>query len=232
MRRRELLKTAVASLATALLPVSRIAAEDAYDFYFTRLSYESGDWNVDERAPSNIINALIEYTTLRVDRTERVVALADPAMLTAPFCYLAGRRLVRFNHAERQNFETYVRNGGFIFVDDCNHDVDGLFAESFEAQMAEIFGDDVLAKIPNDHRIYSAFFEFDGPPRTAQELNGWGDGLVHEYLKAIEIDGRIAVLYSNKDYGCEWDYDFRNKRFMVTDNTRFAANIVIYAMTA
>ncbi|MEJ2298735.1 MAG: DUF4159 domain-containing protein, partial [Woeseiaceae bacterium] len=89
-----------------------------------------------------------------------------------------------------------------------------------------------LAKIPNDHRIYSSFFEFDGPPRTAQELNGWGDGLVHEYLKAIEIDGRIAVLYSNKDYGCEWDYDFRNKRFMVTDNTRFAVNVVIYSMTA
>ena len=232
MHRRELLKTVAASLATSLLPLSRVLAKDVYDFYFTRLSYESGDWNVDERAPSNIINALIEYTTLRVDRTERVVALADPAMMTAPFCYLAGRRLLRFNHAEQQNFETYVRNGGFVFVDDCNHDVDGLFAESFEAQMAEIFGDDALAKIPDDHRIYSAFFEFDGPPRTSQELNGWGDGLVHEYLKAIEIDGRIAVLYSNKDYGCEWDYDFRNKRFMATDNTRFAANIVIYAMTA
>ena len=232
MQRRELLKTVGASLATTMLPVSIVRAEDDYDFYFTRLSYESGDWNVDERAPSNIINALIEYTTLRVDRSERVVSLADPAMLTAPFCYLAGRRLVRFNHAERRNFETYVKNGGFVFVDDCNHDVDGLFAESFEAQMAEIFGDDALAKIPNDHRIYSAFFQFDGPPRTAQELNGWGDSLVHEYLKAIEINGRIAVLYSNKDYGCEWDYDFRNKRFMVTDNTRFAANIVIYAMTA
>lgn len=232
MHRRELLKAAAASLAAAVLPVSRLRADNVYDFYFTRLSYESGDWNVDERTPSNIINALIEYTTLRVDRNERVVALADPAMLTAPFCYLAGRRLVRFNHAERQNFETYVRNGGFVFVDDCNHDVDGLFAESFEAQMAEIFGDNALAKIPNDHRIYRSFFEFDGPPRTAQELNGWGDGLVHEYLKAIEIDGRVALLYSNKDYGCDWDYDFRNKRFMVTDNTRFAANIVIYAMTA
>ena len=53
-----------------------------------------------------------------------------------------------------------------------------------------------------------------------------------EYLKAIEINGRIGVLYSNKDYGCEWDYDFRNKRFMVNDNTRFAVNIVMYAMTA
>lgn len=202
-----------------------------FDFHFTRLQYGSGDWNVDERAPSNLLNALIEYTTLRVDPTERVVALADPAMLSAPFCYLAGRRLLRFNHAERDHFKRYVQQGGFVLVDDCNHDIDGLFATSFEAQMAELFGADALQAIADDHPIYRSFFEFDGPPRTSQELNGWGDGLVHEYLKAIVVDGRIGVLYSNKDYGCEWDYDFRNKRFMVTDNTRFAVNIVVYAMT-
>jgi len=32
----------------------------------------------------------------------------------------------------------------------------------------------------------------DGPPTTSQELNGLGDDLVHEYLKAIEINGRIG----------------------------------------
>lgn len=228
--RREFIAGIAAGLVTAAMP-SR-SAETAADFYFTRLSYESGDWNVDERAPSNILNALIEYTTIRVDLNERVVALADPAMLSAPFCYLAGRRLLRFNHAERENFVRYVHNGGFVFVDDCNHDIDGLFAQSFEQQMTELFGPDALQRLPDDHSIYSSFFQFDGPPRTSQELNGWGDGLVHEYLRAIEINGRIAVLYSNKDYGCEWDYDFRNKRFMVTDNTRFAVNIVVYAMTA
>jgi hypothetical protein len=203
-----------------------------FDFYFTRLSYESGDWDVDERMPANVLNSLIEYTTLRVDINERIVPLSDPAMLTAPFCYLAGHRLVEFNHAEKENFEVYVRNGGFVFVDDCNHDIDGVFAQSFEAQMAQIFGEVALKKIPNGHPIYSSFFEFDGPPSTGVELNGWGDDLVHDYLKAIEINGRIAVLYSNKDLGCEWDYDFRNKRFLYEDNTRFAVNIVVYAMTA
>ena len=231
MRRRDLLKSTVTTLPAALMAPSVLMGAD-HDFWFTRLSYESGDWDVDERAPSNLLNALIEYTTLRVDPTERVIALADPAMLNAPFCYLAGRRLLEFNHAERQNFTTYVQNGGFVFVDDCNHDIDGLFARTFEAQMASLFGEEALKKIPNDHPIYSSFFAFDGPPRTAQELNGWGDDLVHEYLKAIEVNGRIAVLYSNKDYGCEWDYDFRNKRFMITDNTRFGVNIVVYAMTA
>ena len=34
-----------------------------YDFYFTRLSYESGDWEVDERMPANVLNSLIEYTS-------------------------------------------------------------------------------------------------------------------------------------------------------------------------
>ena len=203
------------------------------DFVFTRLRYESGDWDVDERMPSNLLNSLIEYTTLRVDPEERVVPLADRRMLEAPFCYLSGHRLVEFDRAEAANFADYVANGGFVFVDDCNHDIDGLFARSFERQMARLFGDDALVKIPNDHELYRAFFRFDdGPPTTGFELNGWGDDLVHDYLKAIEVDGRIGVLYSNKDYGCEWDYDFRNKRWLAVDNTRFGVNIVLYAMTS
>ena len=202
------------------------------DFYFTRLMHESGDWEVDIRMPSNVLNSLVEYTTLRVDPAERVIALSDPKMLESPFCYLAGHKLVQFTAAERANFERYVRGGGFVFVDDCNHDIDGLFAKSFEAEMAKMFGTQALKKIPNTHPLYSSFFKFDGPPNTGAELNGWGDDLVHDYLKAIEIKGRVRVLYSNKDYGCEWDYDFRNKRWLVIDNTRFAVNIIQYALGA
>ena len=239
MKRRDLIKnalkisgSAVSIPALSLLQSNIVNAEEYFDFYFTRLSYESGDWDVDERMPANLLNSLIEYTNIRVDLNERIIALSDSSMLNSPFCYLAGHRLVEFNYDERKNFETYVKNGGFVFVDDCNHDIDGVFAKSFEEQMAKMFGSKALKKIPNDHEIYSSFFKFDGPPDTGLELNGWGDDLVHDYLKAIEIDGRIAVLYSNKDLGCEWDYDFRNKRFLAVDNTRFAVNIVVYAMTA
>ena len=220
--------------AGALLgALPRVAgAQPVYDFWFTRLRYDSGDWDVDRRMPSNILTSLVDYTNLRVDPEERVVSLADPAMLTAPFCYLSGHTLVEFNQAEAANFERYVRSGGFVFVDDCNHDIDGLFARSFERQMARMFGDGALETLPNDHPLYSSFFTFDGPPATSFELNGWGDDLVHDYLKGVVIDGRIAVLYSNKDYGCEWDYDWRNKRFLAEDNTKFAVNIIIYALTA
>ena len=231
MNRQQFLRTAIGAAAATVLP--RIArAAGAYDFWFTRLRYDSGDWDVDARMPSNVITSLIDYTTLRVDPTERVVALSDPKMLTAPFCYLAGHKLVEFSPAERRNFERYVKNGGFVLVDDCNHDIDGLFAKSFERQMASIFGAAALKKLPNTHPIYRRFFKFDGPPPTALELNGWGDDLVHDYLKGIAVNGRLGLLYSNKDYGCEWDYDWRNKRFLAVDNTRFAVNIVLYALSA
>lgn len=183
--------------------------------------------------PSNVLNSLVEYTTLPVDTKENIISLSSDDIFECPFCYLSGHKLVQFNEEEYSNFQRYVENGGFVFVDDCNHDIDGLFAKSFEAQMDRMFGVGVMKKIANDHPIYRAFFEFDeGPPTTSQELNGWGDDLVHDYLKAIEINGRIGVLYSNKDYGCEWDYDFRNKRWYKIDNTRFSINIIMYALTS
>jgi hypothetical protein len=201
-------------------------------FTFARLRYRSGDWDTDQRMPSNILNSLVEYTTVPVNLEEKVVDLGGTELFLYPFTYLSGHKLVQFDNKEKANFKKYVQNGGFVFVDDCNHDIDGLFAKSFEAQMSALFGPSALKKIPNNHEIYRSFFKFEkGPPTTSFELNGWGDDLVHDYLKAIEINGKIAVLYSNKDYGCEWDYDFRNKRFYAEDNTKFGVNIILYALS-
>jgi len=237
MDRKAFLRTAAGVAAAALAPWAELRAltlqRRRADFTFTRLQYASGDWDVDQRMPANLLNSLIEYTTVVVDTRERVVPLASTAVYDAPFAYLAGHRLVQFTPKERDVFVRYVTNGGFLFVDDCNHDIDGLFAKSFEAQMAELFGPQALQKIPNNHSLYRSFFTFkDGPPTSALELNGWGDDLVHDYLKAFTVDGRIALLYSNKDYGCEWDYDYRNKRFLAEDNTKFGVNIVMHAMTS
>ncbi|HEY1006277.1 MAG TPA: DUF4159 domain-containing protein, partial [Sphingobacteriaceae bacterium] len=154
-------------------------------FTFTRLRYRSGDWDTDQRMPSNILNSLIEYTTIPVNVQEKVVDMSSREIFNYPFCYLSGHRLVQFTAAEGANFKKYVQNGGFVFADDCNHDIDGLFARSFESQMAALFGPGALVRIPGDHEIYRSFFTFEkGPPTTAFELNGWGDDLVHDYLRA------------------------------------------------
>lgn len=200
-------------------------------FTFARIKYSSGDWDTDQRMPANLLNSLLEYTTIPLNEEEKIVELSSNDLFKYPFCYLSGHKLVQFNQQEASNFKAYVQNGGFVFVDDCNHDIDGLFAKSFEAQMSNLFGEQALKKIPNTHPIYSSFFKFEkGPPPTSFELNGWGDDLIHDYLKAVSFSNRIGVLYSNKDYGCEWDYDYKNKRFLAEDNTKFGVNIILYAM--
>jgi hypothetical protein len=206
----------------------------ASEFVFARLRYDSGDWDYNPKVAANVLNSLVEYTTIPVYPEEVVITADADELLAFPFLFMTGHKLVRFSRAERDRLRVFVEQGGLLFSDDCNHDINGLYARSFEQEMRTIFpGPATLAKLPARHPLYRAFFQFpDGPPTTSHELNGWGDDIVHDYLRAVEQHGRIGVLYSNKDYGCEWDYDWRNKRFAREDNTKFAVNIVVYCMTS
>ncbi|HET9265413.1 MAG TPA: DUF4159 domain-containing protein [Vicinamibacterales bacterium] len=204
------------------------------EFVFARLRYDSGDWDYNPKVAANVLNSVLEYTTIPVYPEEVVITASSEELLSFPFLFMTGHKLVRFSQAERDRLRTFVEQGGLLFSDDCNHDVEGLFARSFEAEMKAAFpAGGEMPRLPRRHAIYRSFFVFDdGPPTTSHELNGWGDEIVHDYLRAVQHRGRVGVLYSNKDYGCEWDYDWRNKRFQREDNTRFAVNIVVYAMTS
>ena len=218
--------TVVPAVARALVPRRKS------EFVFARLRYDSGDWDYNPKVCANILDSVVQYTEIPVHQTEFVITADSAELQSFPFVFMTGHKLVRFSEAERKGLVRFVENGGLLFSDDCNHDVDGLYAKSFEAEMKRAFPDSAMPKLPNNHRLYRSFFKFpEGPPQTSHELNGWGDDIVHDYLRGIERRGRLGVLYSNKDYGCEWDYDWRNKRFRSRDNTQFAVNIVVYAMT-
>ena len=212
---------------------SRQGRPRASEFVFARLRYDSGDWDYNPKVAANVLNSVVEYTNIRVYPEEVVIGASSTELLSFPFLFMTGHKLVRFSQAERERLAAFVDSGGLLFSDDCNHDVNGLYARSFEAEMLATFPKDgAMPKLSRQHHLYKAFFRFDeGPPTTSHELNGWGDEIVHDYLRGVERRGRLGVLYSNKDYGCEWDYDWRNKRFQRQDNTKFAVNIVVYAMT-
>jgi hypothetical protein len=201
-------------------------------FVFATLRYESGNWDSAPLVPQNLIHSLAQYTDLPLEPEGVFVDLDSPEIHAHPVLYLTGHLPVRFSQAEARNLEAYVRRGGFVFMDDHNHDIDGAFHRTATAELARIFGEDALQPLPNDHELYRSFFHFeDGPPTTSHELSGWGDGLIHPELHAVLVDGRIGVLYSNKDYSSEWNYHAVNKRFLAVDNTRFGVNILVYALT-
>ena len=210
----------------------RAAAEAARrgEFTFCTVQYESGDWDSAPLVAPNIIDTFARYTAIPVTPTGVIAPLGGDALHRYPLAYLTGHLPVRFTEAERRNLKRYVERGGLLFVDDHNHDVDGMFHKTATEELTRAVGP--LADLPNDHELYRAFFTFaDGPPTTAHEMNGWGDNLVHEHLQATLVDGRIGVLYSSKDYSSEWNYHPDSKRFLSVDNTRFAVNLVVYALT-
>lgn len=166
------------------IAVSAARPVPAGEFVFARLRYDSGDWDYNPKVCANVLDAVLQYTKIPVRQDEVVITLDSDELNAYPFLFMTGHKLVRFSEKERAGLVRYVDNGGLLFSDDCNHDVNGLYAKSFEAEMHRAFpGPHVLDKIPNTHPLYRAFFRFDGPPQTSHELNGWGDNIVHGYLR-------------------------------------------------
>jgi len=199
-------------------------------FTFVTLQYSSGDWDSAPLVPANLIDSVARYTSLDVLPTGVMVPLSSSDLMRYPFAFLTGHLPVRFTDAERARLTTWLDRGGLLFVDDHNHDVDGAFHKTVTEEIGRVAGP--LVNLPNTHSLYSAFFSFpDGPPTTSQELNGWGDNLVHKNLQAVLVRDRIVVLYSSKDYSSEWGFHPENKRFQSIDPTRFGVNVIVYALT-
>lgn len=199
-------------------------------FVFATAQYDSGDWDSAPLVPANVIDALARYTSLAVAPQGVIVPLGSEACFQYPLLYLTGHLPVRFSTREADVLRRFLQRGGMLFVDDHNHDVDGAFHKTVREELGRVAGP--LKPLPNTHALYRAFFVFEnGPPTTSHEMNGWGDNLVHEQLDAVLVGDRISVLYSNKDYSSEWSYHPDNKRFLSVDNTKFAVNLVVYALT-
>ncbi|MGQ0646931.1 MAG: DUF4159 domain-containing protein [Gemmatimonadaceae bacterium] len=200
------------------------------EFVFATVQYESGDWDSAPLVPANIIDSIARYTGIAVAPAGRIAPLGSEELLQYPLAWMTGHLPVRFTAQERRTLAKYLERGGLLFVDDHNHDIDGMFHRTAIEELERVAGR--LSKLPNRHPLYSAHFPFpDGPPNTSHELNGWGDNLLHPYLMGASSGGRLTVLYSNKDYSSEWNFHPDNKRFYAVDNTRFAVNIVVYALT-
>jgi hypothetical protein len=199
-------------------------------FVFATAEYVSGDWESAPALPENLIDSVAKYTSIDVAPVGVNVRLDSNDLFNYPFIWLTGHLPVRFNDTERRNLKRYVERGGFMMVDDHNHDITGVFHKTAIEEIERLFGK--MTRLKNDHEIYRAFFVFDdGPPNTNHELNGYGDDLLHRYLDAVIVNDRIGLIYSSKDYSSEWNFHAETKKFQIQDVTKFGVNLIVYALT-
>jgi hypothetical protein len=142
---------------------------------------------------------------------------------------------VIYTKNEVENLARYLRSGGFLFIDDGLASAYGPFTRSVKQLIQDALGyDAVWERIPNNHPIYHIWKDFDGAPagddlarvdsrRPARE--------VYNYLEGIWLDGRLAVVLSNKGYTQAWgDWPYATPPLDNARQLQLGLNILIFAM--
>src|ERR687889_2554157 len=97
-------------------PMTRLPAAQgrprSSEFVFARLRYDSGDWDYNPKVAANVLNSVVEYTNIRVYPDEVVIAASSAELLSFPFLFMTGHKLVRFSQQERARLREFVEHGG------------------------------------------------------------------------------------------------------------------------
>src|SRR5438094_4849791 len=104
--------TAVKQADAAYAPDQRAGKPRASEFVFARLRYESGDWDYNPKVAANVLDSIVQYTSIAVYKEEVVISPGSTELLSFPFVFMTGHKLVRFTNAERDNLRQFAEAGG------------------------------------------------------------------------------------------------------------------------
>lgn len=127
-------------------------------------------------------------TVLRPGRTR----LDEPGLFDSPLLYWSGEGgFAELSDAEISGLRRFVEFGGFVIIDDA-HPEEGAFDASVRRALARAFPDRPLAPVPADHTVFRSFYLLDRPVGRVRGP---------EQLEAIQLEDRLAVVYTRHDLG-------------------------------
>ena len=207
---------------------------------------ESG-WNVFPRALSMLQAYAQDSTDVKVTLAG-TLHLDDRQLWNVPILFMMGYLAsVEYTPIEAKNLGKWLRQGGFLFVDDGYAQMFGAFNKSARSLLTDALGYDAeFQRIPQSHYLYHCWEDFGGPPAGLDDANlpleqdGKTPRRIPErypYLEGIFLNGRLAVLFSSKGYTYAWGLWpwVPPSQGGPYDNARqlhFGINIMVYASTA
>lgn len=164
-------------------------------------------WNSEPEALNNLIHRMHTFTNIKMDIGPRIT-FDDKALLKAPLIFLFGETSFNMSEAEITNLGTWLKSGGFLVVDNSSADFRSPFGRSAKMYVKEALGKEAqFVVLPSTHPVFHIFFDFNMPPPGADQYTSLRGGFeMRPYLEGVFIDGRLAVLYSDKGYGVVWDH--------------------------
>jgi hypothetical protein len=189
-------------------------------------------------ALANLLRVAEKQMDMRVSTETNLLSPVDLELMNYPIVFMHGRRSFQWSPAERKAMAAYLERGGFLLADAIC--ASPQFADSFRREMKAIFPDAKLVKLPVDHPLLST--EYRGFDLRTVEVrdpqNRGGESLeaniikTEPLLEALELDGRIAVVFSPYDLSCalENQSSLECKGYVKQDAARIGLNVLLYAL--
>ena len=105
-----------------------------------------GGCNAAPRALVNLMESAGRELKIRTHVREDLLDITDPSLFDYHLVFMHGRTAFRLTDTERQRLKQYVERGGMLLADSIC--ASPAFSESFRREMAAIFPDRKLERIP------------------------------------------------------------------------------------
>jgi hypothetical protein len=206
--------------------------------YIAKLKHPGG-CNAAPRALVNLLDAA--STSLKIHTTARddLVALTDDALFDYHLLFMHGRNTFRFTDEERKRLKIYLERGGVLMADSIC--ASSAFTKSFRDEMAAIFPDKKLERIPADDPLLTTKYggsdlhevsRRDPQSRSADAPVAATTKKVPPELEGIKFGDRWGVVFSPYDISCALEKrDFLECRgYTREDAARIGLNVILYSL--
>ena len=192
------------------------------------------DWNAKAFAHvlCNVSSQLSQTISIHTAPEPKVLTLEDGELPSYPFLFMAGHFGVVFKDSEVLRLREHLTKGGFLLATACCGNPS--FARSFAREMKRVFPKAELKPLPPEHLVYRSLYAIE----SVTCLSGADLSNPHQErapLQGIEINGRVAVIFSPKALTCGWTQSGTCipscERIAPEDARKLAANIVVFALT-
>jgi len=180
----------VLGLGLALMARRAFAFGDSSRVTFAQLRH-GGRWDPRPDGFSRLAWEIAKRTSIETSPAVKSIGLADPELFRYPFSVLSSDQAIPAPaDNEIAELRRYLSYGGFLLIDDASATRGGVFEHSARQLVSRIVPGAQFARVPRDHVVYKSFYLLDGPAgRVATTPD----------LEALELAGRLAVIYSGND---------------------------------
>jgi hypothetical protein len=176
---------------------------------------------------STLFLQLVGYETeIEIDPSLHPVALDDEALFDHPFAIMSGEGAFSLSTGEVENLRAYLARGGFLLASpSCSNPAWGAsFQRALDQALPEATPGVVRTLLTPEHEVFRTVYDL--PTLSTTDLTP-------PILVGVEIDGRLAVVYSPQGLNdtetagggccCCGTSEIREARFL-------NANMLVYAL--